>query len=205
MYSKEECVKVVCVCVFVLVFTHQFILHVACSSFRMHQVSQWVAWLSVDRELSSVGVGSSSSMGCGQSWVGRGGSSCTTDGHWLSTWHAQHATSFGGGAITMATNTRSQCSTNRSGVSRNPPVSASKPPSKRKRTTSSAAENPKNKQQKQDPLHDEDEIRGTGTVLYSAPPIPAGILRNPQEWDRNRTEIQWNETGTLCVHANICI
>ena len=56
-------------------------------------------------------------------------------------------------------------------------------------------------------------------VLYSAPPIPAGILRNgtgilrndtgirrnPQEWDRNRTEIQWNETGTLCVHANICI
>lgn len=62
----------------------------------------------------------------------------------------------------MATNTRSQCSTNRSGVSCDPPVSASKPPSKCKRTTSSAAENPKNKQQKQDTVHDEDEIRGTG-------------------------------------------
>ena len=30
--------------VFVLVFTHQFISHVACSSFRVHQVSQHVRW-----------------------------------------------------------------------------------------------------------------------------------------------------------------
>jgi hypothetical protein len=62
----------------------------------------------------------------------------------------------------MATNTRSQRPTNRSGVSRDPPVSSSKPVSKRKRTTSSAAENPKTKQQKQETVHDEDEIRGTG-------------------------------------------
>ena len=62
----------------------------------------------------------------------------------------------------MATSTRSQHSTNHSGVSRDPPVSASKPPSKRKRTTSSAAENPKNKQQKQDTVQYDDEIRGTG-------------------------------------------
>ena len=34
------CVKVVCVCVFVLVLTHQFISRVARSSFRVHQVSQ---------------------------------------------------------------------------------------------------------------------------------------------------------------------
>ena len=47
----------------------------------------WVAWSSVDRESSSVGAGSSSSMGHGQSWVGRGGSSCTTDSRWLSMWH----------------------------------------------------------------------------------------------------------------------
>ena len=36
-------------------------------------------------------------------------------------------------------------------------------------------------------------ILQTRPVLYSAPPIPAGILRNPQEWDRNRTE------STLCT------
>ena len=40
-YSKEVCVKVVCVCVFVLVLTHQFISCAARSSFRTHQVSQW--------------------------------------------------------------------------------------------------------------------------------------------------------------------
>ena len=39
-YSKEVCVKIVCVCVFVLVLTHQFISLVTCSSFRAHQVSQ---------------------------------------------------------------------------------------------------------------------------------------------------------------------
>jgi hypothetical protein len=61
----------------------------------------------------------------------------------------------------MATNTHSQRSTNHSGASHDPPVSASKPPSKHKCTTS-AAENPKNKQQKQETVHDEDEIRGTG-------------------------------------------
>ena len=50
------------------------------------------------------------------------------------------------------------------------------------------------------------------TVLYSAPPIPAGILknpqestgmapesagilRNPQEWDQNPQEWNWNGTG----------
>jgi hypothetical protein len=41
-------------------------------------------------------------------------------------------------------------------------VSSSKPVSKHKRTTSSAAENPKTKQQKQETVRDEDEIRGTG-------------------------------------------
>ncbi|EDQ98939.1 uncharacterized protein LACBIDRAFT_335529 [Laccaria bicolor S238N-H82] len=59
---------------------------------------------------------------------------------------------------TMATNTRSQRPTNHSGISCDPPVSSSKPPSKHKRTTSSAAENPKTKQQK----YDEDEVKGTG-------------------------------------------
>jgi len=29
-------------------------------------------------------------------------------------------------------------------------------------------------------------------VLYSAPPIPAGIHRNPQEWDWNPQEWDWN-------------
>jgi len=36
------------------------------------------------------------------------------------------------------------------------------------------------------------------TVLYSAPPIPAGIHWNPQEWDRNPQEytgIHRNGTG----------
>ena len=61
-----------------------------------------VAWSSVDGESSSVGVGSSSSVGHGRSWVGRGGSSCATDGHWLSMWHAQRATSFGGGIVWLA-------------------------------------------------------------------------------------------------------
>ena len=37
--------------------------------------------------LLSMGAGSSSSVGRGWSWVGRGGSSCTTDRCWLSTWH----------------------------------------------------------------------------------------------------------------------
>lgn len=62
----------------------------------------------------------------------------------------------------MATNTRSQRSTNRSGISRDPPTPPTKPPSKRKRTSSSAAENPKTKQPKQDTVYDEDEIKGTG-------------------------------------------
>ena len=62
----------------------------------------------------------------------------------------------------MATNTRSQQSTNCSGISRDPPTPPSKPPSKCKRTSSSAAENPKTKQPKQDTVYDEDEIKGTG-------------------------------------------
>ena len=31
-------------------------------------------------------------------------------------------------------------------------------------------------------------VVGAEAVLYSAPPIPAGILRNPQEWHRNPQE-----------------
>ena len=49
-----------------------------------------------------MGVGSLSSVGHGRSWVGRGGSSCATDGRWLSTWHTQRATSFGGGVVWLA-------------------------------------------------------------------------------------------------------
>lgn len=30
------------------------------------------------------------------------------------------------------------------------------------------------------------------TVLYSAPPIAAGIHRNPEEWHRNLEEWHWN-------------
>ena len=59
----------------------------------------WVAWSSVDEDSSSMGVGSSSSVGHGWSRVGRGGSSCATDGRWLSMWHTGHATSFGGGVV----------------------------------------------------------------------------------------------------------
>ena len=58
-----------------------------------HCCCPWVVWLSVDGESLSVGVGSSSSMG------GERGSLCATDGHWLLMWHAQRATSLGGGVI----------------------------------------------------------------------------------------------------------
>ncbi|EDR08995.1 uncharacterized protein LACBIDRAFT_326655 [Laccaria bicolor S238N-H82] len=58
--------------------------------------------------------------------------------------------------IHLGLHSGSQRQTNRSGISRDPPVSSSKPPSKR--TTSSASENPKTKQQK----YDEDEVKGTG-------------------------------------------
>ena len=37
------------------------------------------------------------------------------------------------------------------------------------------------------------------SVLYSAPPIPAGIHRNPQEWDRNPQE----STGMGPVKSSI--
>jgi len=45
------------------------------------------------------------------------------------------------------------------------------------------------------PIHDAHPL----SVLYSAPPIPAGIHRNPQEWDQNLQE----STGMGPVKSSI--
>ena len=44
---------------------------------------------------------------------------------------------------------------------------------------------------------------------YFTVPLPflqesSGILRNPQEWDRDRTEIQWNECTFKCMDITTC-
>jgi hypothetical protein len=39
-------------------------------------------------------------------------------------------------------------------------------------------------------------------VLYSAPPIPAGIRWNPQEWDRNPQEWDWNPQEWTGIRRN---
>ena len=49
------------------------------------------AWPSIDRELSFVGAGLSSSVNHHHSWVG--GSLCARDGGWLLMWNAQHVMS----------------------------------------------------------------------------------------------------------------